>query len=114
MKARFKPKYNIRKGDNVVVIAGDDKALDKPRVVKEVLVDEAKVIVEGVNIMTRHTKPSAQNTKGGIVKKEAPIHISNVMLWDPAQKAGARVSRERKDGKTERVFKTKKTEGGKK
>ena len=80
MKARFKPKFNIRKGDNVVVITGDDKALDKPRVVKEVLVDEAKVIVEGVNIITKHTKPSAQNTKGGIVKKEAPIHISNVML----------------------------------
>jgi large subunit ribosomal protein L24 len=114
MKARFKPKYNIRKGDNVVVIAGDDKAIDKPRVVKQVLVDEGKVIVEGVNIITRHSKPSAQNTKGGIVKREAPIHISNVMLWDASQKAGVRVSRERKDGKTERVFKTKKTQGGKK
>ena len=114
MKARFRPKYNIRKGDNVVVIAGDDKALDKPRTVKEVLVDKAKVIVERVNIITRHTNPSAQNTKGGIVKREAPIAISNVMLWDPSQKAGARVSRERKDGKTERVFKTKKTQGGKK
>ncbi len=79
MKARFKPKYNIRKGDSVVIIAGDDKALDKPRIVKQVLVDEAKVIVEGVNIITKHSKPSAQNTKGGIVKKEAPIHISNVM-----------------------------------
>jgi len=114
MKARFEPKFNIRKGDNVVVIAGDDKDLSKPRAVKQVLVDEAKVIVDGVNIITKHTKPSAQNTKGGIVKKEAPIHISNVMLWDPAQKAGARVTRVRKDGKTERVFKTKKTQGGKK
>jgi len=114
MKTRFKPKYNIRKGDNVVVIAGDDKDLAKPRVVKQVLVDEAKVIVEGVNIVTKHAKPSAQNTKGGILKMEAPIHISNVMLWDPAQKAGARVTRERKEGKTERVFKTKKTQGGKK
>ncbi|HEX4876095.1 MAG TPA: 50S ribosomal protein L24 [Chitinophagaceae bacterium] len=109
MKARFKPKFNIRKGDNVVVIAGDDKDLSKPRTVKQVLVDEAKVIVEGVNIITKHTKPSAQNTKGGIVKKEAPIHISNVMLWDPAQKAAARVTRVRKEGKTERVFKTKKS-----
>ena len=98
----------------MVVIAGDDKDLAKPRVVKEVLVDDAKVIVEGVNIITKHSKPSAQNTKGGIIKREAPIHISNVMLWDAAQKAGARVSRERKDGKTERVFKTKKTQGGKK
>jgi len=114
MKARFKPNFNIRKGDNVVVIAGDDKDLSKPRAVKQVLVDEAKVIVEGVNIITKHTKPSAQNTKGGIVKKEAPIHISNVMLWDAAQKAGAKVTRVRKEGKTERVFKTKKTQGGKK
>lgn len=97
-----------------MVISGDDKDLAKPRVVKEVLVDDAKVIVEGVNIITRHTKPSAQNTKGGIIKREAPIHISNVMLWDAAQKAGARVTRVRKDGKTERVFKTKKTQGGKK
>lgn len=114
MKTRFKPKYNIRKGDSVVVIAGDDKALDKPRTVKEVLVEDGKVIVEGVNIITKHTKPSAQNTKGGIVKKEAPIHISNVMLWDAAQKKGAKISRVRTEGKTERVFKTKKTQGGKK
>src|SRR6187549_965246 len=114
MKTRFKPKYNIRKGDSVVVISGDDKALDKPRIVKEVLVEEGKVLVEGVNIITKHTKPSAQNTKGGIVKKEAPIHISNVMLWDAAQKKGARVTRVRTEGKTERVFKTKKTQGGKK
>ena len=113
MKARFKPKYNIRKGDSVVVITGDDKDLSKPRIVKEVLLEDGKVLVEGVNIITRHTKPSAQNTKGGIVKKEAPIHISNVMLWDAAQKAGARVTRVRKDGKTERIFKTKKTQGGK-
>ena len=114
MKARFKAKFNIRKGDSVVVITGEDKALDKPRTVKEVLVDEGKVIVEGVNIITRHSKPSAQNTKGGIIKREAPIHISNVMLWDAAQKSGAKVTRVRKDGKTERVFKIKKTQGGNK
>jgi large subunit ribosomal protein L24 len=114
MKTRFKPKFNIRKGDSVVVITGDDKDLSKPRTVKEVLVDKAKLIVEGVNIVTKHSKPSAQNTKGGILKIEAPIHISNVMLWDPAQKAGAKVTRERKEGKTERVFKTKKSQGGKK
>jgi large subunit ribosomal protein L24 len=114
MKSRFKPKFNIRKGDSVVVITGDDKDLTKPRTVKEVLVDKAKVIVEGVNIVTKHSKPSAQNTKGGILKIEAPIAISNVMLWDASQKAGARITRVRKDGKTERVFKTKKTQGGKK
>ena len=105
MKARFKPKFSIRKGDSVVVITGDDKDLAKPRLVKEVLIDKAKVIVEGVNIITKHTKPSAQNTKGGIVKKEAPIHISNVMLWDAKAKAPAKVKKERENGKTVRISK---------
>ena len=103
MKTRFKPKYNIRKGDQVVVIAGDDKDLKKPREVKEVLVDEGKVIVDGVNIITKHTKPSAQNTKGGIVKKEAPIHISNVMLWDGKQ--ATKVKRDVQGDKKVRVSK---------
>jgi large subunit ribosomal protein L24 len=103
MKTRFKPKYNIRKGDQVIIIAGDDKDLTKPRLVKEVLVDDAKVLVEGVNIKTRHTKPSAQNTKGGILKQEAPVHISNVMLWDGKQ--GAKVKRDKKDDKKVRVSK---------
>jgi large subunit ribosomal protein L24 len=103
MKARFKPKYNIRKGDQVVVITGDDKDLKKPRLVKEVLVEEGKVIVEGVNIITKHTKPSAQNTKGGIVKKEAPMQISNVMLWDGKQ--ATKVKKEVKDNKKVRVSK---------
>ena len=82
MSTRFKPKYNIKKGDTVVVIAGDDKDLKKPRKVLDVIIDKARLVVEGVNIMTKHTKPSAANTKGGIVKKEAPIHMSNVQLWD--------------------------------
>jgi large subunit ribosomal protein L24 len=103
MKTRFKPKYNIRKGDTVVVIAGDDKDLKKPRVVKEVLVDEGKVIVDGANIITRHTKPSAQNTKGGLVKREAPIHISNVMLWDGKQ--ATKVKRDKQGEKKVRVSK---------
>ena len=105
MKARFKPKFNIRKGDRVVVIAGDDKDLTKARTVKKVLVDESRVVVEGVNIVTKHSKPSAQNTKGGIVKIEAPIHISNVMLYDAKEKAGTKVSRERENGKTVRISK---------
>jgi large subunit ribosomal protein L24 len=106
MKKRFKPKHNIKKGDSVVVITGNDKDLAKPRTVKQVLVDEGKVVVEGVNMISRHTKPSAQNTKGGIIKKEAPIHISNVMLWDTKEKSGVRVSRERNDdGKSVRISK---------
>jgi len=103
MKTRFKPKYSIRKGDQVVVISGDDKDLKKPREVKEVLVEAGKVIVEGVAIVTKHTKPSAQNTKGGIVKQEAAINISNVMLWDGKQ--ATKVRREEKDGKKVRVSK---------
>ena len=106
MKSRFKPKYNIRKGDNVVVIAGEDKDLTKPRLVKEVLVDEGKVLVEGVNIITKHTKPSAQNTKGGIIKKEAPIHISNLMVVDPKSGKPSRVGKQKNaEGKTVRVAK---------
>jgi large subunit ribosomal protein L24 len=105
MKTRFKPKFNIRKGDSVVVITGEDKDLSKPRIVKEVLLDKAKVLVEGVNIVTKHSKPSAQNTKGGIIKKEAPIHISNVMLWDAKAKAPAKVKREKENGKSVRVSK---------
>ncbi len=103
MKTRFKPKYNIRKGDQVVVIAGDDKDILKPRLVKDVLVDEGKVLVDGVNIITKHTKPSAQNTKGGIIKREAPIHISNVMLWDGKQ--ASKVKRDHKDEKKVRISK---------
>ena len=66
---------------------------------------KGKVIVDGVNIITKHTKPSAQNTKGGIVKKEAPIAISNVMLWDAKAKAPARITRKREEGKTVRISK---------
>lgn len=105
MSNRFKPKFNIKKGDQVVVIAGDDRDLTKPRTVLTVLVDKAKVVVEGVAIATKHTKPTAQNTGGGIVKVEAPIAISNVMLWDAKAKAPAKVKRTREKGKLVRVAK---------
>lgn len=88
-----------------MVIAGDDRDLTKPRVVLEVLIDKAKVVVEGVAIATKHTKPTAQNTGGGIVKVEAPIAISNVMLWDAKAKAATKVSRTREKGKLVRVSK---------
>jgi large subunit ribosomal protein L24 len=102
---RFKPKYSIKKGDQVVVIAGDDKDLKKPRQVLEVILDKGRVVVEGVNIITKHTKPSAQNTKGGLVKKEAGINISNVMLWDAKTGAATRVKRDRQEGKLVRIAK---------
>jgi large subunit ribosomal protein L24 len=105
MNTRFKPKYSIKKGDTVVVIAGDDKDLKKPRKVMEVLVEKGRVIVEGVNIITKHTKPSAQNTKGGILKKEASVNISNVMLWDAKSGSHTKVKRSRENGKLSRVSK---------
>jgi len=102
---RFKAKFNIKKGDSVVVITGDDKDPKKARKVLEVYPDEASVLVEGVNIITMHTKPSARNTKGGIVKKEAPIHISNIMLFDAKTGTGTKVKRTRENGKLVRVAK---------
>lgn len=105
MSNRFKPKFNIKKGDTVVVITGDDKDVTKPRKVLEVFPDKEKVLVEGANIVTRHTKPSARDTKGGIVKKEAPIHISNVMLWDAKKGEATKVKRTRDNGKLVRVSK---------
>jgi large subunit ribosomal protein L24 len=105
MSTRFKPKFNIKKGDSVVVITGDDKDLKKPRIVLEIIVEKNRVLVEGVNIVTKHTKPSAHNTKGGIVKVEAPIAISNVMLWDAKAGAATKIKRTRVDGKLVRVTK---------
>jgi len=105
MSNRFKPKFNIKKGDTVVVISGDDKDLKKPRKVLEVFLESARVLVESVNIVTRHTKPSAQNTKGGLVKKEASIHISNVMLWDAKKSVPTKVNRVRENGKLVRISK---------
>src|SRR6186713_475127 len=73
-------KLHVKKGDNVIVISGDDKG-KKGRVL-EVINATNRVLVEGVNIVSRHTKPNAQNQQGGIIKKEAPINISNLMLLD--------------------------------
>lgn len=82
MERKFnkQPKLHLRKGDIVKVIAGDSKG-SQGRIL-EVLSEKRRVLVEGVNLVSRHTKPNAKQTQGGIVKKEAPIHISNVMLVD--------------------------------
>jgi large subunit ribosomal protein L24 len=105
MNNRFKPKFNIKKGDTVVVITGDDKDVKKPRKVLDIFPDKGKVLVEGVNIVTRHTKPSARDTKGGIVKREGAISISNVMLWDAKSGGPTKVKRTRENGKLVRVAK---------
>jgi len=84
-------KLHIKKGDNVIVITGDDK--DKKGRVLEIDRNKNKAVVEGVNMVSRHTKPNAENPNGGIVKKEAPIHISNLMLVDPSTGEATRVGR---------------------
>jgi large subunit ribosomal protein L24 len=84
-------KLHVKKGDNVMVIAGDYKGT-KGKVLA-VYPEKMRALVEGVNIIHKHSKPSASNTKGGIVKKEAPIHISNIMLIDPTTGNPTRIGR---------------------
>ncbi len=94
----------IRKGDMVQVIAGDDRG----RVGRVLSVDEGKhrVVVEKVNFVKRHTKARKQGMKSGIVEKEAPIHLSNVLLYDERLQRGTRIGiRRLPDGKRERVSK---------
>ena len=96
-------KFNIRKGDTVYVNAGNDKG--KTGKVLEVLRDKDRVIVEGVNMVSKHTKPNPKNPQGGIVKQEAAIHISNVNLVDNAGKP-TRIAHKEVDGKKVRIAKT--------
>ncbi|MDR1774798.1 MAG: 50S ribosomal protein L24 [Clostridioides sp.] len=91
----------IKKGDTVVVISGKDKG--KKGVVLSVMPKQDKVLVEGVNIITKHQKPSAVNQQGGIINREAPIHISNVMPYDAEAGKGVRVKYDLKDGKKVRI-----------
>lgn len=105
MKNRFQPKFNIRKGDSVVVTTGDDKDRNNPRRVLAVYPQKGRVLIEGVNMVTKHKKPSAQNPQGGIVQEEASIDISNVMLWDAQTKAPVRVKRVRTETGFNRVSK---------
>lgn len=76
----------LKQDDRVIVISGRDKGR-QGRVLK-VLREEERVIVEGINVVRRHTRPTPQNPEGGIIEKELPVHASNVMLWD--EEAGAR------------------------
>lgn len=88
-------KLKIKKGDNVMVITGNYKG--KSGRVLTVLRGENKAIVEGVNIVSKHTKPNQKNPEGGIIKKEAPIQISNLMLIDPKNNTPTRVGRRRNE-----------------
>ena len=83
-------KLHIKKDDTVIVLTGRDKG--KKGKVQKVLVKEERAIVEGINMVSKSQKPSAKNPQGGIVKQEAPIHISNVSLIDPKSGKATRVS----------------------
>ena len=93
----------VKKGDTVIVISGDYKG--KQGTVLSVLSKSNRVVVEGVNIATKHARPSQANPDGGIIKKEAPIHVSNVMLVDPKTNEPTKVGYRVEDGKKVRFAK---------
>ena len=93
----------IKSGDTVIVIAGKDKG--KKGKVLEAYTKKDRVLVEGINIATKSEKPSKTNPQGGIVKKEMPIHVSNVMYYDAKSGKGTRIKYEIQDGKKVRVAK---------
>lgn len=95
-------KWRVKKGDMVQVITGDDKGVKGE--ILSVLREDRKVIVKGVNVCTRHMKPSMKNA-GGIIKKEMPIHASNVMLIDPSDDKATRLGVRVEDGKKVRFSK---------
>ena len=96
-------KTNIKKGDNVYVLSGDDRG--KQGRVLSVDRQKLRAIVEGVNFVTKATKPTAQHPQGGLVKKEAPVHISNLALLDPKSGKPTRVGYRTEDGKKVRYSK---------
>lgn len=97
-------KLKIKKGDLVKVIAGDSKGTQGKIV--EVIIAKNRAVVEGVNMVSKHTKPNAANPNGGIIKQEASIHISNLALVDPKTGSTTRVGRKlNADGKLVRVAK---------
>ncbi len=99
-------KLHIKKGDTVYVIAGESKSKDKTGRVLEVDVKNHRAIVEGFNMVKKHTKPNSANPNGGIIEKEAPIHISNLMPADPKTGAPTRIGRRKgEDGKLVRYAK---------
>ncbi|MCB0510476.1 MAG: 50S ribosomal protein L24 [Chitinophagales bacterium] len=100
---RFEPKFKVKKGDTVIVLTGNDKG--KTGKVLSVLTKTSKVFVEGVAMIKKHQKPDAKNPDGGIIEKEAPIHISNVSLIDPKSGKATRVAIKRENGNVQRIAK---------
>jgi len=102
----MRKKFHIKKGDTVKVISGDNKGKEG-KVLQVVPVDD-RALVEGVNLVSKHTKPNAKHPQGGIIKQEATIHVSNLMLVDPATGKPTRVGR-RENAKGKLVRYSKKT-----
>ena len=97
-------KLHIKKGDTVYVLSGEDKG--KQGKVLSVNIEDQRAIVEGLNLVSKHTKPNDKNPQGGIVKQEAPIHVSNLQLIDPKSGKPTRIGRRKNDeGKTVRYSK---------
>ena len=96
-------KLHIKKGDTVYVNAGNDKG--KTGKVLSVIPDKDRAIVEGINMVSKHTKPNANQPQGGIIKREAGIHISNLQLIDSASQKPTRIGRKFVDGKKVRYAK---------
>jgi large subunit ribosomal protein L24 len=97
-------KLHIKKGDSVIVISGNSKGSEGK--VLEVVREKERAIVEGVNMVSKHTKPNSKSPQGGIIKQEAPIHISNLMLKDPKTGKPTRIGRRlNKSGKLVRYSK---------
>jgi large subunit ribosomal protein L24 len=94
---------HVKKGDTVKVITGKDKG--KTGVILESLPKKSRVLVEGINIVKKHAKPSQDNPQGGILNKEAAIHVSNVMIVDPKTGEPTRVGYDVVDGKKVRIAK---------
>ena len=92
---------HVKTGDQVMVISGADKG--KTGRVLRVLVDKDRVVVEGINRVWKHVRPSQRNPQGGRIQKDAPIHISNVMPIDPTNGKPTRVKFEDRDGKKHRI-----------
>lgn len=101
---KTQPKLKVRRGDLVQVIAGDSKG--KQGRILEMVLKDSRAIVEGANMVSKHTKPNAANPNGGIVKKEATIHVSNLMLVDAKTNKVTRVGKKiNADGKSVRIAK---------
>lgn len=101
----MRKKFHVKKGDSVVILSGESRG-QKGKVL-EVIADKERAIVEGVNMVKKHTKPNAQHPQGGIIEKEASIHLSNLMLVD--SKGPTRIGRKLDDDKGKLVRYSKKT-----